>query len=212
MLKKHCLYVVVFSISEIEEELKWLENEYAVLGFDDHAGCFDFMEESNGAHDFKVLKKRLMAGASIDKSILQSLKIQEIAGVLEKQTTNFALKHKITTNEWLFEQESYAIEEFDESRIKIYIDNWNNAISSTAAKGKLVWLYVNKDTDLFYVEKAEMMAKQLENTPIIIMLLNDSDNRLYDSLLEYDVLDKLDDLNRNKYDRYYQAEFWSSRE
>ena len=94
-----------FSISEIEEELKWLENEYAVLGFDDHAGCFDFMEESNGAHDFKVLKKRLMAGASIDKSILQSLKIQEIAGVLEKQTTNFALKHKITTNEWLFEQE-----------------------------------------------------------------------------------------------------------
>lgn len=42
-----------FSISEIEEELKWLENEYAVLGFDDHAGCFDFMEESNGAHDFK---------------------------------------------------------------------------------------------------------------------------------------------------------------
>lgn len=168
-----------------------LENEYAVLGFDDHAGCFDFMEESNGAHDFKVLKKRLMAGASIDKSILQSLKIQEIAGVLEKQTTNFALKHKITTNEWLFEQELYAIEEFDESRIKIYIDNWNNAISSTAAKGKLVWLYVNKDTDLSYVEKAEMMAKQLENTPIIIMLLNDSDNRLYDSLLEYDVLDKL---------------------
>ena len=46
-------------------------------------------------------------------------------------------------NEWLFEQELYAIEEFDESRIKIYIDNWNNAISSTAAKGKLVWLYVN---------------------------------------------------------------------
>lgn len=39
------------------------------------------------------------------------------------------------------------------------------------------------------------------------MLLNDSDNRLYDSLLEYDVLDKLDDLNRNKYDRYYQADF-----
>lgn len=70
-----------------------------------------------------------------------------------------------------------------------------------------MWLYVNKDTDLSYVEKAEMMAKQLENTPIIIMLLNDSDNRLYDSLLEYDVLDKLDDLNRNKYDRYYQADF-----
>ena len=196
-----------FSVSEIEEELKWLENEYAVLGFDDHAGCFDFMEESNGAHDFKVLKKRLIAGASIDKSILQSMKIQEIAGVLEKQTTNFALQHKITTNEWLFEQELYAIEEFDESRVKTYLENWNNSISSTTAKGRLVWLYANKDTNVNYVEKAEMLAKKLSNTPIIIMMLNDSDNRLYDSLLEYDVLDRLDDINRKKYDRHYQADF-----
>ena len=83
-----------FSIEEIEEELKWLENEYAVLGFDDHAGCFDFMEESNGAHDFKVLKKRLMSAATIDKSLLQRGKIQEIAGILEKQTTNFATVYK----------------------------------------------------------------------------------------------------------------------
>ena len=39
------------------------------------------------------------------------------------------------------------------------------------------------------------------------MLLNDADNRLYDSILEYYVLDNLDDLNRNKYDRYYQADY-----
>lgn len=196
-----------FSIPEIGAELKWLENEYAVLGFDDHAGCFDFMEESNGAHDFKVLKKRLMASASIDKSILQSVKIQEIAGVFEKQTTNFALQHKITTNEWLFEQELYAIEEFDENRVKIYLDDWNNATSSTTAKGRLVWLYVNKETDVTYVENAEILAKRLSNTPIIIMMLNDSDNRLYDSLLEYNVLDQLDDLNRSKYERHYQADY-----
>ncbi len=196
-----------FSITEIEEELNWLENEYAVLGYDDHAGCLDFMEESNGAHDFKVLKKRLMAGVSIDKSLLQSVKIKEIAGILEKQTTNFALQHKITTNEWLFEQEMYAIEQFDEISVKSYIKDWKNATSSTTAKGRLVWLYVNKDTEAFYVERAELLVKDLIGTPIIVMLLNDTDNRLYDVLLEYDVLDKLDDVNRNKYDRYYQAEY-----
>lgn len=196
-----------FSVAEIEEELRWLENEYAVLGFDDYAGCFDFMEESNGAHDFKVLKKRLMANASIDKSLLQSVKIQEIAGVLEKQTTNFALQHKITTNEWLFAQEMYAIEQFDDIRVKTYINEWENATSSTTAKGRLVWLYVNKDTEVSYVERAEVLVKGLNNTPIIVMLLNDTDNRLYDALLEYDVLDRLDDVNRNKYDRHYQADF-----
>lgn len=196
-----------FSITEIEEELRWLENEYAVLGFDDHAGCFDFMEESNGAHDFKVLKKRLMAGASIDKSLLQSAKINEIAGVLEKQTTNFALQHKITTNEWLFDQEMYVIEQFDGIRVKTYLKEWENATSSTAAKGRLVWLYVNKDTETSYVERVELLVKELIGTPIIVMLLNDVDNRLYNALLEYDILDKLDDVNRNKYDHHYQADY-----
>ncbi len=195
------------SIIEIEEELKWLENEYAVLGFDDHAGCFDFMEESNGAHDFKVLKKRLVAGAVIDKSLLQDFKIKEIAGVLEKQTTNFALQHRITTNEWLFEQELYAIEQFDEIGVKTSLKEWNNATGSTTAKGRLIWLYANKDTEALYVERAQILVKEFVGTPIIVMLLNDADNRLYDALLEYNVLDMLDDVNRNKYDRYYQADF-----
>lgn len=68
-------FVSGMSILKIEEELNWLENEYAVLGFDDHAGCFDFMEESNGAHDFKVIKKRLIASADISSDYINALKI-----------------------------------------------------------------------------------------------------------------------------------------
>lgn len=196
-----------FSIAEIEEELKWLENEYAVLGFDDHAGCFDFMEESNGAHDFKVIKKRLMASASIDKSLLQTVKIQEIAGVLEPQTTNFAIQHKISTNEWLFKHEMYAIEDFTELRVKSYIDEWANATSSTTAKGHLIWLYVNKYTEADYVERAKSLVNGLVDMPIVVMLLNDDDNRLFDTLLEYHVLDTLDDVNRKKYERHFLDDF-----
>ncbi len=200
-----------FSLDEITEELRWLENEYAVLGFDDHAGCFDFMEESNGAHDFKVIKKRLMANSSINKSLLQAVKIQEIAGVLEPQTTNFAIQHKISTNEWIFKQEMYAIEDFTESRVKAYLEEWNSAVASTMAKGRLVWLYVNKDTEPAYLESAKLLVRRLEDTPIVVMMLNDNDNRLFDALLEYHVLDTLDDLNRKKYERhllddYRQAE------
>ena len=196
-----------FSISEIEEELEWLENEYAILGFDAHTGCFDFMEESNGAHDFKVLKKRLMANTKIDKSLLQNVKIQEKAGIFEKQATNFALQHKISTNEWMFEQELYAIEQFDETEIARYLEEWKSATSSIVAKGRLVWLYLNKNTENSYVERAQSLVEKLNNAPITVMLLNDADNRLYDSILEYYVLDNLDDLNRNKYDRYYQADY-----
>ena len=195
------------SIQEIDEELNWLENEYAVLGFDEHAGCFDFMEESNGAHDFKVLKKRLVAAASIDKSYLQNIKVQEIAGIFEPMTTNFAIQHKIATNEWIFKQELYSVEDFSELKVKMYLDEWNNAISSTAAKGRLVWLYVNKDTDPEYVEKAKIISTPLKDKPIILMVINDDDNRLYNSLLEYSVLDSMDEVNRKKYERHFLDDY-----
>lgn len=192
---------------EIIAELKWLEDEYAVLEFDDHAGVFDFAEESNGAHDFKIIKKRLMANAKIDKSILTTVKIQELAGVLEMQTTNFSVQKKITTNEWMFAQELYPIENFTLAKVNGYVKEWENATSSTAAKGKLIWLYVNRDTNSESIENAQKMISLFDNKPIVVMLLNDSDNRLFDSLVEYTVLDNMDDTIRKKYDRHFIEDF-----
>ena len=116
------------SLPEIEEELNWLENEYAVLGFDDHAGCFDFMEESNGAHDFKVIKKRLIAAADISSDYINELKIQEIAGISDIQNTNFGTNHKITTNEWQYRQQMYPIEQFTEAKADAYISDWKESM------------------------------------------------------------------------------------
>lgn len=195
------------STSEIESELKWLEDEYAVLEFDDHAGVFDFTEESNGAHDFKIIKKRMMADAKVSKNILNSVKIQELSGILDAQTTNFGIQHRITTSEWAFNQEMFPIEDLSPNRIKSYVAEWKQATSSKVAKGKLIWLYVNKDTSTEYFELAQKYAKELVGKPIILMLLNDSDNRMYDSLIEYTVLDNMDDTIRKKYDRHFQEDY-----
>lgn len=205
--KKALSFASGLEIKEIEEELNWLENEYAVLGFDDHAGCFDFMEESNGAHDFKVLKKRMIASANITASYINTLKIQEIAGVLDIQTTNFGTTHKITTNEWQFKQALYPIEEFTEARADAYIADWKAATSSIAAKGQLVWLYINKNTGSELVSKAQQLVERFEGMPIIIMLINDDENRLFNCLEEYYVFDTMDDLNRKKYERHFQDGF-----
>lgn len=191
------------SLEEIIEELNWLENEYALLGFDDHAGCFDFMEESNGAHDFKVLKKRIIANSKVDKSIFYSAKIMDIAGTLNLQTTNFGITRKIFTNEWNFKQELYSIDEFTDTIAESYLNEWKSACSSILPKGTLIWLYINKDTDIANLTRSQRLVKMYEGTPIIVMLLNDEENRLYNALLEYSVLDKLDDSNRRKYERHY---------
>ena len=89
----------------------------------------------------------------------------------------------------------------------MYLDEWNNAISSTAAKGRLVWLYVNKDTNPEYVEKAKIISTPLKDKPIILMVINDDDNRLYNSLLEYSVLDSMDEVNRKKYERHFLDDY-----
>jgi len=191
---------------EINEELRWLEREYAVLEFDDHACVFDFTEESNGAHDFKIAKRRLMTGAHIDKSYIDDIKIQELAGILEIQPTNFGNEHKITTSEWTFTQELYPIEEFTINRAKDYVAEWENANGSTTSKGKLIWLYVNKDTDLDAIAKAQNIVSLFNNKPIIVMLLNDTENRMFESLVEYSVLDQMDETIRRKYERHYEED------
>ena len=190
-------------MTEIEEELNWLENEYAVLGFDDHAGCFDFMEESNGAHDFKVIKKRLIAAAKVGVDYISDLKIKEIAGISDIQSTNFGMLHKIATNEWQYVQDIYPVEEFTQDKALSYIADWQSATSSIAAKGRLIWLYANKDTDADALFRAQQISGKFEGKPIVVMLINDDDNRLYNSLVEYYVFDTMDDLNRKKYERHY---------
>ena len=193
--------------TEIKEELKWLEDEYAVLEYDDHAAVFDFAEESNGAHDFKIIKKRLMANSNIDKSVVSAIKIQELAGVLEPQTTNFGVQHKITTSEWRFIQEMYPVEDFSLSKVNNYVKEWESAVGSTTAKGRLIWLYANKDTNPEDIENVHRLIKTFEGKPIVVMLLNDIDNRMFDSLVEYCVLDNMDDSIRKKYERHFDEDY-----
>ncbi len=195
---------------EIKEELKWLEDEYAVIEFDEHAGVFDFTEESNGAHDFKIKKKRMMADTEIDKSIITSIKIQELTMITETQTTNFGMQKKISTSEWQFIQELYPIEEISKAKINMYIDEWNAATGVVNPKGKLIWLYINRDTDPDFIEEVKHLIEPLNEMPIIFMILNDADNRFYDCLVEYMVLDRMDDDIRIKYKRHFDEDFLSA--
>lgn len=195
------------SLNEINSELEWLVTEYAVLGYDDHACCFDFMEESNGAHDFKIYKKRLLSTFEVDKSLITDVKILEIAKILEPVTTNFSITNKIATNEWVYKQELYPIEDFSNNKIEEYINEWNNATTSLLPKGKLVWLYINKDTNELLIENAKKLIAKTQNMPIIYMVLNDEGNRLLNCLKEYFVLESLDIEIRKKYERHFNDDY-----
>ena len=190
-------------IKEIRTELETLDNQYAVLAFDEHAGCFDFLEDSKGAYDYNIFFKRLRALTNFDTSVLENSAIREMAEVIENQVTNFSVLKHIKTNEWTFEQEMFPVEELSENLIDKRIEEWKLATSPEKAKGKLIWLYANKDSDISYIEAAQELSKKLEGKPIVLMLLDDADDKLKELLIDYTVLNKVSEVDRMKYIRYY---------
>ncbi|MGM9929319.1 MAG: hypothetical protein ACI35P_15355 [Bacillus sp. (in: firmicutes)] len=196
------------SANDLDEELDLLENEYAVLGFDNHAGCFDFMEDSRGAHEYKIKKKRIASNWQSDfRAMFKTAKVLELGEVSESQETSFGINHKILTNEWKFTQEILMAEDVTVALAEDYLRFWKESRSSAIPKGRLVWVYVNKDTDYSCMERLHKIAILFQGSPILLMLLNDSEGRLANALTNYDVLDRLDDSIRQMYARAYSDDF-----
>lgn len=188
------------SESELDDALTILVDEYAVMAFDEMSGCFDFTEDAKGAYDYKILKKRLLAQQKTDiRNLLGTASILEIGGFAQDQQTNFATAHKIMTNEWCYTQDVILAEDFSLDAAKKYVLSWENSRSVVNPKGRLIWAYVNKDTDYHVVDQLQEYSKLFVGTPVVLMLLNDEDNKLQNVLVEYDVLDHMDESTRNAY-------------
>ena len=192
----------------LDQELAVLENEYDVLGFDEHAGCFDFLADSaGGAHDYRIQKKRIEAKWELDLAkVFSSAKILEIGEVSDPLETAFSDKHYISTNEWKYKQEVCLAEEISTQRISHYIDLWKNNKSADTEKGRLIWVYVNKNTESETVENLKQFAEMLNGTPILMMLLNDTDDKLFTALKNYDLLEKMDQTMKTKYSKAYEED------
>lgn len=189
----------------VKQALLFLENEYGVLGYDDRACCFDFMEESNGAHDYKIIKKRLLATAEFDPYLLRNnQEILQLTGDDLNVETNFgALKH-ISSIEWQFKQQLYTAEDLTEKMIDNYVHDWLNAKDPDKPKGQLLWIYVSKNTSYETITNLQELSKKTKGSPIYLMLLNDTDNRLKNDLIEFSVLKSMDDTVKEKYARHYK--------
>lgn len=187
----------------VRDELFWLENEYAVIGYDEHAACFDFLEDSSGAHDFKTHFRRLRAAVKFSEAILEESDIRELADVIQPQDTNFAVTHKISTNEWQFAQELFPIADLSEGYVRQCYGQWKSAISSDKPKGRLIWLYTDNNTPEEAVENAIACAKLISGTPIVLMQLKDSEGLLQSALCDYLTLQSMTEADQQKYGRHY---------
>lgn len=192
------------SAEQVDDALRILVDEYAVMAFDEMSGCFDFTEDAKGAYDYKIMKRRLLSKQKTDvRALLNTASILETCGLSSNQPTNFGTAHKITTNEWGFSQQVILAEDFTPALADRYYTAWKAAKNVATPKGILIWVYVNKDSDYRLIEDIQRISSKFTGTSIVVMLLNDADNMLKNILTEYDVLEHMDETTRNAYSQIY---------
>ena len=192
------------SAEQVDDALRILVDEYAVMAFDEMSGCFDFTEDAKGAYDYKIMKRRLLSKQKTDvRALLNTASILEACGMSSNQPTNFGTAHKITTNEWGFSQKVILAEDLTPALADRYYTAWKAAKNVATPKGILIWVYVNKDSDYRLIEDLQRISRRFAGTSIVVMLLNDADNMLKNILTEYDVLEHMDEATRNAYTQIY---------
>lgn len=198
-------YCSGLTINEIKEAINFLENEYGVLGYDDRAYCFDFMAESSGAHDYKIIKKRLMTTAEYNPYLLT--KDDVVFKLIKADTpieTNFDIIKGVSTSEWQFVQYLKLAEDIDEKFINKLIEYFENAKAPNVPKGQLVWIYANKNISPTIIQWVQKETARFKGMPIYFMLLNDINNRLHNDLLEYSVINMMDASIKDKFSKHYE--------
>ena len=165
------------------------------------------MAEAHGYHDYKIQKNQNLAKISVTTADLDDIQIRKLFEISEPVETDFGINHNIQTSEWEFKQYLYPAEKINDSTIKSIITEWTNARSYNVPKGQLIWIYINKNSKEEDINRLNDMYKLIEGKPILLMLINDSDNTLWKLIQEYKCLNSFDDINRKKFDKYYNEDY-----
>lgn len=199
------IYGSGLELTAVIDSIEILENEYGLISYDERINVFDFTEDSVGAIDFRNHFKHLKASKSFTFNDFTQSELLTIFGLNDVMKTKFDSENKIKTSEFNFNQTFMKLEDFQESYLTTLIKDYQSSITPDKPKGLLVWLYINKHTENKDIERVKKLSVALERTPIVLMILNDHENKLYNALYECKVLTK-DMTNENilKFNKFYQ--------
>lgn len=202
---KALTFITTLDKNTITQGLDFLENDYGVLQYDDFSKSYDFIEDALGVRDFQIFIKRKNSETSVDLNIFKEVKLKNELGLNDVISPGFDTHHEIITNEWNFEQNLLSEEFLSENYFKSLLEEFRNKKSIDKPKGKILWIYTNKDTSETFIENIKKYENNyLKNTPILLFLLNDKDNHFYEGLKSYITLENLSYKDREKYSKFIQ--------
>lgn len=197
-------------IEKIEIAVDSLENEYAVLEWNDLLNQYEIVDDA-------VPKRKFLAQLAAKADEYDLATRAEIFAqksmpweiIPQIYNTDFGPENMISTKEW-----NYRIHtcHFDilEVQIEYAVRTWLDSIEVDKEKGQLIYCYVGSESNLEVVkdnafEKLQsiMQKNNLDlaiGAPIAVLFLHDVDGTFGQRLAEYAVLDEL--MNDAEYDRY----------
>ncbi len=198
---------------QIKTAIDLLENEYAVLSYDDRLICFDFVADSVGANEFRNFLKAAQYRRIFRPEMLMQNDIQEMAEVLKPIDTDFGTKHGIQTREWSFIQRIEQLQDSTgETVFKAYKELQTHTLPNTE-RGLLLWLYISKETPVGMLDHlTASMGSVDRKQALVLMAIDDTDNSLQDAILSYRVLADMKEEDKIRYQRFYADAYEKARE
>ena len=191
----------------LEQHLNTLVNDYAIIAYDELGHCYNFTEDAKGIYDYKIVKNRLLAKGSVEVSrVLETNEIRDLGGFVSDEPTDFGIRNKIETNEWCYVQKVLTAREMTTSIVNMDKREWKHLTTAEKPKGKIYWIYINKDTSQTNVDKLRDFAGLYAGMPVVMMLLNDAGNSLQKLFLEYTVLQNMDKEIQEEYGLIYKKD------
>lgn len=195
-------YCSNLSDDEITLALTSLENNYAVVTYDNNAQTFDLNAEANGLSEFNrtLTKYALGTRVTVDDIDEESKKELRLDEPIE---TAFGEDNYISSTEWNFVQYLEDITKLTEEnllhKINIVLKNTNG----DSPRGIVIYAYCHENTEQ-EVERLALLCRKYntQNYPIVILLLNDPEGEILSAVKMKKIFQKFSLADKERFGKY----------
>ncbi|WP_020160014.1 hypothetical protein [Methylobacter marinus] len=172
------------NLENLSQAQQTLSKELGAIEWNRDLGQYELIADASTRGQFQQwLRKqqgKLTADAIRELFIRQGAATAELVDI----ATDFGLQNEISTQDWRFESQ-FAHSQVLEKVISRIFQEWEQAVSPTDAKGKVIYVYINSDEDIAQIERliedkfsVELNRMRMSLAPIWVIGIADQEGRL----------------------------------
>ena len=195
------------SSRQTETEIKFLQEDYNVIEWDDAFKAFDILGDAVPRTQFLSFIRQRVSSAYDEhgKGVLFAGKASAWCDLLADLDCDFAEENGILTREWRYAAITSNLD-FLSQQIKMAADRWMAAIAVDQPRGTIIYTYVEpnraKEEVVSHIQSLLRKASKEINVsalPILVVLLHDENAILGQSLAEYAVLEEINETEKSQF-------------